>query len=208
MTAVREKPNPPTIMTIPNVLTFLRLGIVPFFVAATLAERFTLAFVLFVVAGVSDAFDGYLARRLNQRSRLGAILDPAADKLLMVSAYGVYTFVGVVRHQLPIWLTFPVLLRDVTIVIFAYLLYTRIGISRFPPSFAGKLSTVFQVITLSFAVGANGFLAPVTLPVLPLLFQVTVVITLYSSIDYFWRGEAMFLREVREIEGEMAAAER
>lgn len=182
-------------MTIPNILTLFRLVLIPFFVAAALSARFGMAFVLFVVAGLSDAIDGFVARRFNQKSRLGALLDPAADKLLMFSGYIVFTFSDVVRHTLPLWLMFAIFIRDLLIVVFAYLLYTRVDLRRFPPSFAGKLATVFQVVTLATTIAANTRLAPVALPLLPWLFRVTLVVTLYSSFDYMRRGESAFLRQ-------------
>ena len=75
------------ILTIPNILTLGRLIAVPVFLVASLSGRFKLAFVLFVAAAFTDLFDGIIARRFNQRSRLGALLDPAADKTMLVSIY-------------------------------------------------------------------------------------------------------------------------
>ncbi|MGA7614300.1 MAG: CDP-alcohol phosphatidyltransferase family protein [Thermoanaerobaculia bacterium] len=183
-------------LTIPNGLTLLRILLIPVFVAATLAQAFTAAFVTFVLAGFTDAFDGYIARRLNQRSRLGAILDPAADKVMMFSGYVLYTFSPAVRYTVPVWLTFTIFIRDAVIISFAYLLYTRINIRRFPPSIAGKFSTVLQVVTISGAVAANMFLAPIALLLLPVLFQLCLLATLYSSFDYLRRGESMLYQQV------------
>lgn len=179
------------ILTIPNILTILRLVIVPFFVVASLGSYFTIALVLFVSAGITDAVDGYIARRLNQRSKLGALLDPAADKTLMIAAYLVYTLHGSIAHGLPGWLTFAIFARDVGIVFFAYLLYTRVQVKRFPPSMAGKTSTVFQVVTLSVTIAANTLLQPLALPLLSLLFPATLLMTLYSGFDYMRRADAM-----------------
>src|SRR2546428_12511698 len=86
-------PQPSSLMlTIPNLLTLLRLLLVPFFIAASIKGMFTVAFVVFVTAAATDILDGMIARRFNQRSRLGALLDPAADKTMMISGYLFYTF--------------------------------------------------------------------------------------------------------------------
>lgn len=177
------------LLTVPNALTFLRLGLIPVFAAATMADFFTVALVLFVFAGLTDVVDGYLARLLNQRSRIGAILDPAADKILMVTGYVLYTIHDTAAHRLPDWLTFTVFIRDLLIVIFAYLLYTRVHISRFPPSIAGKISTLLQVITLSFLIASNTPIRAFTLPLLRPLFWATIGLTLFSGFDYMRRAD-------------------
>src|SRR5215208_2678433 len=123
-------------LTIPNLLTLLRLLLVPCFIGASVEGMYTAAFVIFITAAATDVLDGMIARRLNQRSRLGAFLDPAADKLLMVSGYVFYTLRRLPRVAIPDWLTFTVFSRDVLIVVFAYLLYTRVNVKKFPPSWA------------------------------------------------------------------------
>jgi cardiolipin synthase len=150
-----------------------------------------LAFVLFVGAAVTDMLDGMIARRFNQRSRLGALFDPAADKTMMVSGYLFYTLRdGLPVVTLPTWLTFTVFIRDFLILSFAYMLYTRVRVTRFPPSIAGKISTVVQAVTLGTAIGVNAFV-PQLLWLAELFFKVTVVITLYSGWDYMRRAERM-----------------
>ena len=114
-------------LTIPNLLTLLRLIAVPVFIVASFRGHYTLAFVLFVSAAATDILDGMIARRFNQRSRLGALFDPAADKTMMVSGYLYYTLRGgLPMVTIPAWLTFTVFIRDFLILSFAYLLYTRI----------------------------------------------------------------------------------
>lgn len=181
--------------TIPNVLSLVRLTMVPVFIWAAVAGSFGLAFTIFVSAAVTDAFDGWIARRFNQRSTLGAFLDPAADKTLMVSAYVVMTMDGIAPLRLPVWLTFTVFARDVLIVLFAYLLYTRIRVSRFPPSIFGKVSTIIQVITLAATLAANSVLQPVFAPVLPGLHAVAFAVTLVSGWDYLRRWNEIVLSE-------------
>ena len=178
-------------LTIPNLLTLLRLILVPFFLVASFNHAWTIALVIFVSAAVTDIFDGMLARRLNQRSRLGALLDPAADKIMMICGYLFYTLE---QHLpgigLPAWLTFTVFIRDFLILTFAYLLYTRVHVKRFPPSWAGKASTLLQALTLGTTIAVNGFLPQLT-RLAELLFRVALVVTLYSSFDYLRRGEQL-----------------
>ena len=179
-------------LTIPNLLTLLRLFLVPCFIAAAWRGMHTVALVIFVTAAVTDIFDGMIARRLNQRSRLGAFLDPAADKTLMISGYVLYT----VRGMLPAWLTFTVFVRDCLIVLFAYLLYTRVHVKRFPPSWAGKTSTVVQAITLAAVMAVNAF-APELAWMAEVMFRVALAITLYSAWDYLRKGEKLLEEGLR-----------
>ena len=187
------------ILTIPNLLTLLRLIIVPFFLVASMRGMFVLALGLFVTAAVTDVFDGFIARRLNQRSRLGAILDPGADKIMMICGYLFYTFGDGVGVRIPTWLTFVIFIRDFLIITFAYLLYTRISVRRFPPSPAGKASTLLQAINLAATIAANGAI-PQLRPALDILFRVTLVVTLFSAWDYLRRGERLLEDGVRASE--------
>lgn len=152
-------------------------------------RMYVVALVIFVTAAVTDILDGMLARRFNVRSRLGAILDPAADKTLMVCGFLYYTFAKV-PVGIPGWLTFAVFIRDALIAIFAYLMYTRVQIKRFPPSAAGKTSTVLQAITLAAVIGANGF-EPRLAPLAELMFRVSIVMTLYAGWGYMRRAAEM-----------------
>jgi cardiolipin synthase len=176
------------LVTVPNALTVLRLIAIPFFVAATMAGQYDLAFGLFVGAGVTDVFDGYIARRLNQKSSLGAFLDPAADKLMMFSAYILYTFRTGIEEKIPVWLTLTIFLRDILIVFFAYLLYTRINVRRFPPSVAGKISTVCQVTVVAGVIAANGVVRVIADPLLPILIPTALIMTLLSGYGYVRRA--------------------
>ncbi|MBV8518720.1 MAG: CDP-alcohol phosphatidyltransferase family protein [Acidobacteria bacterium] len=180
---------------IPNLLTSLRLVLVPCFLVASMQRMYTLAFVLFVTAAVTDIFDGAIARRFNVRSRIGALLDPLADKTLMICGFLYYTFSSVLpRVAIPGWLTFTVFARDFLIVVFVYLLYTRIRVTRFPPSAAGKISTMVQAATLGAAIAANGFLPQVE-RLADVLFHVSVVTTLFSGWGYLRRASQLLTDE-------------
>jgi cardiolipin synthase len=177
-------------LTVPNLLTLLRLLLVPFFLYASVRGEFTIAFTIFVTAAVTDIFDGWIARRLNQRSRIGALLDPAVDKTMMICGYLFYTLSSQVPVRIPGWLTFTVFIRDFVIILFAYLMYTRVHVKRFPPSWAGKASTVLQAGTLATTIAVNGF-GPGLRGLAGLLFQVATVVTLFSGWDYLRRGKRL-----------------
>lgn len=178
--------------TIPNTLSVLRFLMIPLFVLAAVRGAFGLAFLLFVSAALTDALDGWIARRFDMRSRIGAFLDPAADKSLMVTGFIVFTLRDIAPRRIPEWLTFTVFARDLLIVLFAYLLYTRISVKRFPPSITGKISTIVQVITLAATIAANtGVGAPLLLPVLPLFYAAALATTLASGFDYLRKWNAI-----------------
>jgi len=178
-------------LTIPNALTLLRLFAVPVFIYASFRGEYRIAFFIFVGAAATDFLDGVIARSFNQRSRLGAILDPAADKTMMVCGYLFYTLRdGLPVAGIPVWLTFTVFIRDFFIITVIYLLYTRVQLTHFPPSWAGKISTVVQAVTLGIAIAANAF-GPSLLPFLEILFRIAVVTTLFSAWDYLRKGKAM-----------------
>ncbi|HYS56049.1 MAG TPA: CDP-alcohol phosphatidyltransferase family protein [Thermoanaerobaculia bacterium] len=180
-------------LTIPNLLTLLRLILIPVFLFASFRGMFLAALILFVTAAVTDIFDGLIARRLNQRSRLGAILDPAADKIMLVFGYLYYTLApNLPMVRIPGWLTFAVFVRDFLIMMFAYLLYTRVRVNKFPPSTAGKISTVLQAVTLGAVIGANAFV-PRLLSFAELMFGIALLATLISGGDYIRRAKRMLL---------------
>jgi cardiolipin synthase len=183
------------VLTLPNILTLGRLALVPCFLWASMERMYTAAFVIFVSAAVTDILDGAIARRMNLRSRLGAFLDPAADKTLMVCGFLYYTYADLPRIGIPGWLTFTVFIRDVLLVSFAYLLYTRVQITKFPPSILGKMSTVLQAVTLATAIAVNEFL-PSLEGFAQLLFRVTVVVTLASGWGYMRRASMQLRAEV------------
>ena len=129
----------------PNLLTLLRLFIIPFLVIAILDSHYNQAFALFVLAGFSDAFDGLLARWLSQHTRLGQYLDPVADKLLLSTLFLVLTHMNLV----PRYVTVLVFSRDFGILLISTLLFATGTLRDFRPSLLGKLNTVVQIIGLT-----------------------------------------------------------
>jgi cardiolipin synthase len=129
----------------PNLLTLLRLFIIPFLVIAILDGRYHMAFGLFILAGFSDGFDGLLARWLSQRTRLGQYLDPIADKLLLSTLFIVLTHMTLV----PRYVTVLVFSRDLGILLISTLLFATGTLRDFRPSLLGKLNTVVQIFGLT-----------------------------------------------------------
>lgn len=146
------------VFTVPNELTFLRLAFLPFFIIAIQYENYVGALGVLVAAGLSDALDGLLARKLNQRTALGAYLDPIADKLLMSSSY----FVLALKGKISWWLAILVLGRDVLLLVACAVILLTVGYRPFPPSIWGKLTTFFEValivLVLVIAVWGNQWL--------------------------------------------------
>jgi len=129
----------------PNLLTLMRLFIIPFLVIAILDGRYNTAFALFVLAGFSDGFDGLLARWLSQHTALGQYLDPIADKLLLSTLFLVLTHMGLV----PRYVTVLVFSRDLGILLISTLLFATGTLRDFRPSLLGKLNTVVQILGLT-----------------------------------------------------------
>ena len=136
-----------TALTTANQLTLFRLLLVPGLVILVLYGFNGWALVTFIVAGVTDALDGEIARRSGQRTRLGALLDPMADKLLLVSTFVVLTMPLGLPNQLPVWFTVLVISRDVLIVVTVAVVNLAIERRVFYPSTLGKITTVLYVMT-------------------------------------------------------------
>jgi cardiolipin synthase (CMP-forming) len=170
-------------LTVPNLLSLLRMGLVPFFIIAVIDGQPRRALAVFVAAGVTDALDGAIARIYHQQSLLGSYLDPIADKLLLASAY-VMLSIPSLHHgtPIPVWVTVLVLARDVLLVAVALVLHLALGVKKFPPSVLSKLTTVLQVgaIVLVLLTGLYASLEPFALGAMYLV----GALTLASGLDY------------------------
>jgi len=130
------------ILTVPNQLTFLRLAFLPFFLIAIKYDRYDWALGILVAAAISDGLDGLLARGLNQRTPLGAYLDPIADKLLLSSSY----FMLALKGRISWWLTILVMGRDMLLLVACAVILITVGYRPFPPSLYGKATTFFEIL--------------------------------------------------------------
>jgi len=142
------------IITVPNLLTIFRMVLIPVFVSLLFYQRFVLALVVFVLAGVTDGLDGLLARRFDQKSQLGTILDPIADKMMMVTSFVVLSMRSVFPHPIPshlpipFWVTIAVISRDVFILVGAAAINIVTGFRGFRPSLLGKINTTVQIVAI------------------------------------------------------------
>jgi len=168
------------IWTVPNQITLLRLGFLPFFLILISYEQYKWALLVQVLAGLSDGIDGLLARQLNQRSALGAYLDPIADKLMLSSSFVILAF----EHKLAWWLTILVLSRDILILIVAAVIIMIAGYRPFPPSIFGKFTTAGQIV-LVFAVVLAAAFPALQLDLLNrLLIYLVTALTVISGFHY------------------------
>lgn len=170
------------LLNIPNILTLTRLCLVPVFLALLSGHRFGYALYVFCAAGLTDALDGTIARWFDLRTEIGALLDPFADKLLLLSA-----FVGLtVEDVIPGWLLGVVITRDIVIV-FGYLLLLFYTAERLPvrPSYLGKAATCFQLAAVVGALAGVGLSSP---EVWHVLLYSTVAVTALSGIHYAYKG--------------------
>ncbi|HEY1743378.1 MAG TPA: CDP-alcohol phosphatidyltransferase family protein [Granulicella sp.] len=174
----------------PNLLTMLRLFVLPFLVITILDGHWGVAFALLWLAGVSDGLDGLLARWLQQRTTLGQYLDPIADKLLLSTLFIVLTHVGLI----PRYVTVLVFSRDLGILLIATLLFATNTLRDFRPSLLGKVNTVVQIL---------GVLTVMTCQVIPrsgltqlksLLLWTIAVMAPVSAAEYAW----IVIRRVHE----------
>ena len=151
------------IITVPNLLTVFRMVLIPVFVSLLFYQRFLLALFVFILAGVTDGLDGLLARRFNQKSQLGTILDPIADKLMLVTSFVVLSMRSVfpqpVPSHLPVpfWVTVAVISRDVFILVGAAAINIVTGFRGFRPSMLGKINTTVQIVAITAIIFAASF---------------------------------------------------
>jgi cardiolipin synthase len=167
-------------MTVPNLITTIRIILTPIFIIYLLDGEILSALVVFAVCGISDGLDGFLARVLKQKSKLGAYLDPIADKLILASTFVVLA----VMNFIPTWLAVTVISRDVLIslgVIFLMIYGMEI---RIRPSIISKITTCLQFITVIGVLSSGAGYLAVSEDLFTILYQVTGVFTISSGLHY------------------------
>ena len=174
-------------LTLANQLTLLRIMLIPAFVLLVLYEHLGAALVTFLVAGITDALDGLIARLAGQRTSLGAWLDPMADKLLLVTTFVVLTLPGLgLENRLPLWLTVLIISRDVVIVLTVMIVNLAMGPRTFKPSWFGKAATAIYIVTAVAAMLFNylGWHSSLV----DVLIWTSLAITIVSSLHYIWHA--------------------
>lgn len=175
------------LVNLPNALSLLRVFLVAPFLIAIIYRHFPLALTIFVVAGLTDFLDGYLARQLQQKTVLGTFLDPLGDRLLSTVAFIALSVQGL----LPAWLAVTVVAKDLYVAIGAGVLHFSGNLSVVKPSFLGKLSTLLQILVVGLALCAA--LTSINKTLLDILFIVTGLVTVLACFEYIWSGIQVFM---------------
>jgi len=165
-------------MTVPNLITSIRIILTPIFIIYLINDEVLPALFIFLLAGISDAADGLIARLFNQKSKLGAFLDPLADKILLISAFVVLS----AKNYVYPWLTVVVISRDVLILLGVLILYLNSQDFTVKPSMFSKTTTCFQLATV-FAVLSSGHV-PLLIRFKDYLFWATALLTVFSGLHY------------------------
>jgi cardiolipin synthase len=182
-------------MNLPNLLTGLRIFLAVPFVLMIRDGNYVAAIGIYFVAGVTDFLDGYLARKLNQQTTLGRILDPLADKVLITVSYVVMAIPHQGVPSIPIWLAAAVISRDVVILIGSAVVYLVTRFKEFQPSFISKLNTVVELCFIGYFLSSHasdklGFL----LHLQSICYGIVLVTVVVSGLQYIGRGIAILRR--------------
>ncbi len=182
----------PDVVNLPNLLTLLRIVAIPCFLILLEDLRYGEALALFVAAGITDGLDGAIARLTHSKTTLGAYLDPAADKLLLVSAFIALGFMHVVPRALAV----VVISRDVMLVLGYFLLFMLTQQTmEIQPSVSGKLSTFMQLTAVALVLVSLERPDLVAPPVMVVIFWLTGTVTAVAGLQYMYRGLAWLARQ-------------
>ena len=172
---------------LPNIITIMRLIAVPAVVWLFMVDKMTIAFWVFIGAGISDAIDGYLAKRLNARSVLGSYLDPLADKLLLVAVFLLLGRGGFI----PLWLVMLIIARDVALMGISSLVVRKDRKTAMKPLMISKLNTMLQIVLAGLVLARLGLGFPDIGVGHDILVYAVAVTTTISGILYLWRMHAV-----------------
>jgi cardiolipin synthase len=180
-----------TVLTVPNLLTLLRIVAIPCFLILLEDLRFREALAVFVAAGITDGLDGAIARLTHTKTTVGAFLDPAADKALLVSAFIALGFM----HAVPRWLVVIVISRDVVIVLGYFLLFVMTQEPmEVQPAVSGKASTALQLFSVTLVLLALIDARLLSPRVTEVAFYTTGAVTTFAGLQYMYRGLAWLQR--------------
>ena len=168
------------VSNIPNLICLARIVLVIPIIRSLWQEQFLLSLLLIIIAGLSDILDGYLAKKNNWRSYLGAVLDPAADKILLVSLFLTLQSMGLI----PLWLTLTVITRDLMIIFGLSLYRYFVGVPQPKPTRISKLNTTLQLVFVVFVILSQGIQFP--FEILAMVCGALVFVTsILSGLDYW-----------------------
>ncbi len=173
-------------LTIANQLTILRLFLIPAIVILIVYGHYSWALVVFLIAGVTDALDGLFARMRNEQTRLGMLLDPAADKLLVMSCLIVLSLPhSGLAVRIPPWVAILSISRDVAISLSVLLFYLTVGSRAFPPSVLGKATSILHIAMIFWVILGNALGR--RMPSTDIFFGLTVVLVVASGLHYAYQ---------------------
>lgn len=182
---------------IPNLLTLARIALVPLLIVLLQDQKFLASLVVFIVAGITDGLDGYIAKRFNAQTQLGAILDPLADKALLVSSYVMLSMMQLI----PFWLVVAVVFRDIVIVC-GYLIFVLFfGAVETWPLMISKLNTFLQIIFIVLVLGMLAGASELSILVAPLSYAVLIT-SIASGCAYVYIGSVKAMRSSENTDGE------
>ncbi|MDP1990936.1 MAG: CDP-alcohol phosphatidyltransferase family protein [Syntrophales bacterium] len=181
-------------MNIPNLLTLLRIILVPVIVILLIQGLYLKALIVFIVAALSDVLDGFLARILHQQTALGAYLDPIADKALLASSFVTLS----VLHNIPGWLTVIVISRDVIILLGISVLSIMSISVKIRPTFVSKITTALQLGTVLMVLYNRCIPGSFNEIWQTALFWLTAFFTVISGLDYMMRGQKLINQDIKK----------
>ncbi|NQT22392.1 MAG: CDP-alcohol phosphatidyltransferase family protein [Candidatus Omnitrophica bacterium] len=172
-------------MNLANKITVFRIILAPFFIASILYSKESIALGVFLLAFISDGLDGYIARKFNQKTTLGAMLDPIADKIIIISAFVCFAAVkgttGILK--IPIYVPIIVISRDAILFVGALLIHTIKGNIALKPSYFGKITTFLQMLTV--------VLVLMQFKQAPIIWNVMILFTVISCLHYIAKGSKL-----------------
>jgi cardiolipin synthase len=172
-------------MNLPNYITLFRVILIPFFINLMIYGYYREALLVFVVACITDALDGMIARLTKKKTQLGAFLDPMADKLLIVSAFVTLVLLG----KLPVWLVIIIVSRDMILIMGSLIIYFTTHNLKIEPSIIGKITTAMQFVTVTLALVLITYGTEIGL--MTILQWTTAGVTIASGVQYVMRGMKM-----------------
>lgn len=180
-------------ITISTLLTITRIVMTPFIVYTMLIEKWNYAFLLFVCAAITDVLDGNLARWRNEKTLLGAWLDPIADKILTLSCFFTLAFQNRPLLAIPFWFVLIILIRELVVVLGVGLLYITRGFMQVQPTITSKITTLIQIIFLAWLFACN-FFNWLPIKTYYVIFSIMVGFVILSLLQYVRMGIVLLQR--------------
>jgi len=172
-------------MNLANLLTIIRIFLIPVFIILIGYNKPLWALIVFAIAGLTDALDGYIARKFNQETLLGKILDPIADKSLLISSF-IFIYNSDLKVKFPFWYVVIVISRDMFILLGSLVIYFIKGNLKIEPSIFGKATTFFQILSIITILLAN--IIPINKFIIDSVIYVSSIFTILSAITYLNTG--------------------